>query len=139
MSSRGRWEASRKPWVQTWTPPSAVYRPHLVEEAGAEDAELPGQVVQILAVLSEVSSLELAQRVVNLELDILGEGLSSSSSSSSSSLSSPRAGVASVRRGGSDQTWLGGAPAAATCPAGAGWGTAPGSYHAQLNVNKKNM
>ena len=49
-----------------------------MEEAGAEDAELPGQVVQLLAVLSEVRSLELAQRVVNLELDILGERISSS-------------------------------------------------------------
>ena len=42
-----------------------------MEQAAAKDVELPRQVVEVLAKLLKVGGLKLAQRVVNLELDVL--------------------------------------------------------------------
>ena len=42
----------------------------LVEEAAAEDIELSGQVIEVLAVVLEVSSLKLTQGIVNLRKKI---------------------------------------------------------------------
>ena len=45
----------------------------LVEETGADYVELPGKIVEVVRVVLEVPGFELAERVVYLKLDVLGQ------------------------------------------------------------------